>query len=219
MAAEPQPIVRPEYGPSLPQLLRARFGVSPRIVTAVAIVLAVAAVVAALAMRGGDIHLIHRDAPVFNLRYAKVLHRMPPEPGVLLGLEGRRGDLFLQSMTIRPLHLPAYRGAVSGLLPLYSEHHIRALTKRFDNFEPLEEGKARINEAPGYQVGFQAKLDGRTVFGREVLVVPDQPGARDGVAITVLQTHAAGAHVVKDVGTVGAIKKPFRSFRFGTEAK
>ena len=212
-------VVKPEFGPSLPRLLHARLGLSPRLVTALAVALVVAAVGVAFAMRPHDVHLIHRDAPVFNLRYAKVLHRMPPEPGVVLGLEGRRGDLFLQSLTIRPLRLPAYRGAVSGLLPLYSEHHIRALTKRFDGFTPLEEGKARINDAPGYQVGFQAKLGGRTVYGREVLVVPDEPGARDGVAITVLQTHAAGAHAVKDVGTVGAIKKPFRSFRFGTEAK
>jgi hypothetical protein len=217
--AAPETIVKPAYGPSLPQLLRARFGLSTRVATGVAIAVVVLVVAAALALRGGDVHLVHRDAPVFNLRYAKVLHRMPPEPGVVLGLEGRRGDLFLQSLTIRRLHLPRYPGAVSGFLPLYSEHHIRALTRRFDGFTPLEEGKARINEAPGYQVGFRAQLDGRTVYGREVLLVPDEPGARDGVAITVLQTHAAGAHAVKDVGTVGAIKKPFRSFRFGTEAK
>ena len=212
-------VVKAEFGPSLPQLLRARFGLSPRLVTVVAVALVVAVVAVAFALRTRDVHLIHHGTPVFNLRYAKVLHHMPPEPGVLLGLEGRRGHLFLQALTIRPLHLPAYQGAVSGLLPIYSEHHIRALTKRFDHFTPLEEGKARINEAPGYQVGFQAELDGRTVYGREVVLVPDQPGARDGVAITVLQTHAAGAHAVKDVGTVGAIKKPFRSFRFGTEAK
>ena len=76
---------------------------------------------------------------------------------------------------------------------------------------------AGIRDAPGYQVGFRAKLDGRTIFGREALIVPDQPGARDGLVITVIQTHAAGVHSVDDVGSVGAIKKPFRSIAFGTE--
>ena len=38
-----------------------------------------------------------------------------------------------------------------------------------------------------------------------------------GLVITVIQTHAAGVHSVDDVGSVGAIKKPFRSIAFGTE--
>jgi hypothetical protein len=219
VSARPESAVRPEFGPSLPQLLHARLGVPARVTTALGVVVAVAAIVAALILRGGDVRVVHRSPPVFNLRYAGVLHRSPPKPGILLQLIGRRGKLFLQSLTIRPLHLPAYRGAVSGMLPVFAEPHVRAVSRRFGAFVELDEGKARINDAPGYQVGFRARLDGRTIYGREVLLVPDEPGARDGVVITVIQTHAAGAHSVDDVGTVSAIKKPFRSFRFGTEAK
>src|SRR4051794_14744150 len=211
--------VRPEYGPSLAQLLEARLGVPVRVASTVALALVVVAVAVALVLRGGEVAYLHSDQPVFNLRYSGgALHRSPPKPGILFQLIGRRGDLFLQSLTVRPLHLPPYRGAVSGLLPVFAEPHVRAVSRRFAGFVALDEGKARINDAPGYQVGFRARLDGRTVFGREVLLVPDEPGARDGVVITVLQTHAAGAHSVEDVGTVSAIKKPFRSFRFGTEA-
>ena len=217
-SARPDSAVRPEFGPSLPQLLRARLGVPPLVSRAIAAALVLAAVVVALLLRGNDVPLVHRSPPVFNLRYASVLHRSPPSPGVLLDLEGRRGDLFVQSLTIRPLHLPAYRGSVSGMLPVYAEPHVRAVSRRYDGFVALEEGKARINDAPGYQVGFRARLGRRTIYGREILLVPDQPGAREGVVITVVQTHAAGAHSVDDVGAVGAIKKPLRSFRFGTEA-
>jgi hypothetical protein len=209
--------VRPEYGPSLPEWLRARFGVPPLVPAAVALALVLGAALVALLLRGDDVRLVHRSAPAFNLRYAKVLHRSPPKPGVLLELEGRRGDLFLQSLTIRPLHLPAYRGAVSGLLPVYAEPHVRAVSRRYDGFVALGEGKARINDAPGYQVGFRARLGRRTIYGREILLVPDEPGAREGVVITLVQTHASGAHSVDDVGAVGALKKPFRSFRFGVE--
>src|SRR3954471_22345242 len=210
MPVAPESAVRPEYGPSLPQLLQSRFGLPVRAASAVAVTIVVVVVAAALFLRGGDVAYLHSGDPVFNLRYsADALHRSPPKPGILFQLIGRRGDLFLQSMTVRPLHLPPYRGAVSGLLPVFAEPHVRAVSRRFSDFLELDEGKARIRDAPGYQVGFRARLDGRTVFGREVLLVPDQPGAREGLVITVIQTHAAGVHVVDDVGTVGAIKKPF----------
>src|SRR3954471_24557056 len=211
-------VVRPEYGPSLPQVLQARLGVPTRGAGAVVVALGVVAGAVALVARGGDVAYLHSGKPVFNLRYSgSALHRSPPKPGILMQLVGRRGKLFLQSLTVRPLHLPPYRGAVSGLLPVFAEPHVRAVSRRFEGFVELDEGKARIRDAPGYQVGFRARLDGRTVFGREVLLVPNQPGVRDGLVITVLQTHAAGAHAVDDVGTVGAIKKPFRSIAFGTE--
>jgi hypothetical protein len=217
MSVAPDSAVRPEYGPSLAQLLQSRLGVPTRVATVVAVVLVVAAVAGALVLRGGDVAYLHSGTPVFNLRYSGgAMHRSPPKPGILFQLLGRRGDLFLQSLTVRPLHLPPYRGAVSGLLPVFAEPHVQAVSRRFSDFFPLDEGKARVGDAPGYQVGFRAKLDGRTVYGREVLIVPNEPGARDGVVITILQTNASGAHSVDDVGTVGAIKKPYRSFRFGT---
>jgi hypothetical protein len=203
----------------LPQLLRSRLGIPTRVTGAVALVLALAAIAFVLSGRGGEVHVVHRTPPpVFNLRYASVLHRSPARPGVLLELVGRRGNLFLQSMTVRPLHLPAYRGAVSGQLPIIAVQHARAIRRQYAGFTVLDEGKARINDAPGYQIGFRARRGERTIYGREILLLPDQPAARDGVTMTLVQTHAAGAHAVGDVGTVGAIKKPFRSFRFGTEA-
>ena len=220
MSARREPVLRPEFGPSLPELLRARLGVPPRVTAGLAALVLLATIALLLLSRGNEVHLVHRDPePVFNLRYAKVLHKLPERPGVLLALEGKRGDLFLQSMVVRPLRLPAYRGAVSGLLPIYATRRMRAVARTYHGFLALDEGKARVNDAPGYQVGFRAKLGERTVYGREIVVVPNEPGARDGITITLLQTNAAGAHSVEDVGAVGALKKPFRSLRFGTEAK
>jgi hypothetical protein len=219
LSARPEPALRPEFGPSLPQLLRARLGVPERISAAVALAAVVVAAVVVIASRGGDVHYIHRSDPVFNLRYAPVLHRVPARGGVLFELDGRRGSLFLQSLVIRPLRLPAYRGSVSGMLPVYAARRMELVRRRYTDLAVLDEGKARVGGAPGYQIGFRARLGGRTVFGRQVLVVPDEPGARDGVMMTVVQTHAAGAHSLDDVGNVGAIKKAFRSFRFGTEGK
>jgi hypothetical protein len=218
VSAGPEPLLRPEFGPSLPQLLRARLGIPVRVTIAVALVIAAGAIAVVLTGRGGELHLIHRTPPpAFNLRYANVLQPSPPRRGVLLELVGRRGNLFLQSMTVRPLHLPAYRGAVSGQLPILAVQHARVVRRAYQDFIVLDEGKARIYDAPGYQIGFRARRGSRTIYGREILLLPNRPAARDGVAITLLQTNAAGAHSVQDVGAVGALRKPFRSFAFGTE--
>jgi hypothetical protein len=218
MAADP--LVRPEYGPSLPAWLEARFRVPRRATFAVVVALLVlAAVVVVLATRGGDTRYVNHAEPVFNLRYAPdALRHDPPPPGWSLVLDAHRGGKFVQSLAVRRLTLPAHAGGVSSFLPVYADAYERALGRTLTGFKTVDEGKARINDAPGYQITYTAERDGRTVFGRDVLLVPeDVPGAREGAVMRLLQTHAAGVHDARLVGTVGAIKKPYRSFRFGTE--
>ena len=217
MAADP--LVRPEYGPSLSAWLEARFRVPRRATIAVAVALLVVAGVAVLlATRSGDTRYVNKD-PVFNLRYAAdALKREPPPPGWLLVLDSHRGGKFVQSLAIRRLTLPPHRGGVSAFLPVYVDAYERALGRTLTNFKAVDEGKARINTAPGYQVTYSAERDGRTVFGRDVIFVEqDTPGQRQAMVMRLLQTHAAGVHDARFVGTVGAIKKPYRSFRFGTK--
>jgi hypothetical protein len=218
MAADP--LVRPEYGPSLPAWLQARFGVRRRTTGALAIVvLAIGGVIVALKAGSGDTSYLHSSAPVFNLRYATgALQRATPPPGWLLLLQSKRGATFVQSFAVRTFTLPPHHGIVSGFLPVYADTYERGLARRFTGFTPVDEGKARVNGAPGYQVTYTARLPGgRALFGRDVIVVQnDTPGQRAALVLRVLQTHAAGANTGEDVGNVGAAKKPFRSFRFGT---
>lgn len=218
--AESTSPVEPEYRPALPDLIGRR---PARIVVGVALVLA--ALLAAVGSyfvfvrKADDVNVVHRSAPVFNFRHSKVLRSVAPDPGGILRLESRRGSLFLQSYAVSALHLPRYRGAVSGLLPAFASRYRTALERRFDGFVALGEGRTRINAIPGYTLTFRARLGQRTLWGRDVLLVPDVPGAREGVVLRLLQTPAAGATTVDAVGAVGALKKPLRSFRFGTEAK
>jgi len=219
-SVSPSP-VKPEFGATLPELLGDRVR-RPRLAAgAVLAVLALAVLAGWLAFGGDDdIRVVHRrPAPVFNLRHAPALRQVEPRAGELLRLEGRRGDLFVQSFVVRPLRLPAYLGGASGFLPVYAARYMPRVQRRYTAFTSLDEGKARINEAPGYAIGFRARLGERTLWGREILLLPDEPGAREGVALEVLQTPSAGANRSADVGAVGAVKKPLRSFRFGTEAK
>jgi hypothetical protein len=194
----------------------------PRRTTAVAmaaLVVAAAVLAIALTASSSDTRYVNDGVPVFNLRYSESALRHPaPPPGWSLVLEAQRGGKFVQSFAVRRLTLPAHRGGISGFLPVYADAYERALARRLPAFTPVDEGKARINGAPGYQVTYTTRRDGRTVFGRDVMLVPeDVPGAREGAVLRLLQTHAAGVHDARFVGTAGAIKKPYRSFRFGTD--
>src|ERR671924_398689 len=111
-----------DFGPSLPALLRRRFGVRERVTTAVALALVV--VIAAALAIGSYLsrpeQIVYRAGPTFNLQYsADTLRRVAPNGSELVRLEGRHGTLFA-SITVDRLHLPPYPGNVtSGLLPVY----------------------------------------------------------------------------------------------------
>lgn len=216
--------LRPGFGPTLPDLLGPRWRTLGRggraFATAGALlVLALAGVAVSAALRG-DNEFVRRQAPTFNLRYADGLERVPAGPGEYLRLESRRGELFLASFAVRRLRLPAYRGDPGAKLPIYAETHIAALEREVEGFQRTcdgcGEGKARINDVPGYTVNFRAKLGERTLYGRDVLLVPEEDGARDGVILSMRATPAAQVAGPDTVGSGGVLKLPLRSFRFGT---
>ena len=55
------------------------------------------------------------------------------------------------------------------------------------------DGRVNINKQPGYQIVFQARIGGRTTYGKRVLLVaaPDPP-PRAGLDITMLSRALAG---------------------------
>jgi hypothetical protein len=217
--------LRPGFGPTLLELLAPRWrrlGARARmsVVAAGAVAVVLAAVALSLAIEG-DNEYVHREFPTFNLRWADELERVSPRPGEYLRLEQRRGPLFLQSFAVAPLRLPPYRGDPAGELPIYAETHIAALARRLEGFQPgcdgCGEGKTRINDVPGYAISFRAKLGSRTLYGRDVLIVPEEEGVRDGVVLSMRATPAAKVAGPGAVGSGGVLKLPLRSFRFGTE--
>ena len=216
--------LRPEFGPTLGDLLAPRWrrlgAGTRRGAIAAGVALLVVAVIGVRAAVGGDHSFVHRQAPEFNLRWHDPLRRVTPHPGEYLRLESRRGTLFLQSFAVRRLELPAYRGNPDGEFPIYAESHIAGLAGRLDGFQRAcdgcGEGKARINDVSGYSINFQAKIGKRTLYGRDVLLVPDEKGARIGVVLEMRATPAARVAGPETVGSGGVLKLPLRSFRFGT---
>jgi hypothetical protein len=230
-------LVLEEHRPTLADLLRPRLARLPRWVRRLlgAVVALLVLFVLWRLLAGGDAgetHYVHRGALEFNFRYPDAMHRVKPAGQELVRVQRTRDGLFLDSYAVEPLALPPFRGNVSGLLPAYADREIAALRKRFPSqFELVREGKARVNQVPGYDVQFQSRLGKRRLFGRLVLLPQPAPGedltnptgelnndrSRSGVRILMLSTPAAGTVRTRDVGARGLLKTPFRSFRFGTE--
>ncbi|MBJ7519234.1 MAG: hypothetical protein JHC84_06025 [Solirubrobacteraceae bacterium] len=218
-------VVKPEYRPTLPTLLRPlrpwqRWG----IVALLVLPLVVGAWVATGGAREAETQVVIREPIAFNLAYGPRLTRVDDQ-STALRLEQRRGDLFIQSFAVKPLTLPPYEGTPAGALPLTATEYERELERTYDDFTLVREGRTRINQNPGYEIIFRAKLEDRTLYGRHILLVPavDEDenlvldAQREGVIIEMAATPVSGTPNAESTGNVGALKKPLRTFRFGTE--
>ncbi|CAA9532276.1 MAG: hypothetical protein AVDCRST_MAG67-4389 [uncultured Solirubrobacteraceae bacterium] len=210
------PVIKAEYGPTLPQLLAPRPPAVRAGAAALAGAILLAAALIALTSRADATEVLVRAPVTFNLIHGKQWDPVQRR-GALVALRNTgKGGLFLDAYTIRELRLPSYRGVVSGTLPVYADSYVRRIRGRYKAFEQLGEGRARINNAIGYEVTFRARLGTRRLYGRHYLLVEEEPdGVRRGVVLELESTPAAGTPSAVDIGNHGALKTPLRSFRFG----
>jgi hypothetical protein len=212
--AEPRPgLVLPEYGPSAPELVRRRFKPRTRRLLYAALALFVAALALLLLGRGdGLTELEHTAAPQFTLLYPpSQVHKVKAGPGEILRFRSGRGRLRMV-VAMRRLTLPPYQGSVGGLLPVLADRQAAALARELPGFRLLADGKARVNDAPGYQLRYRG---GRTQ-GTDVFVVPED-GDREGLLLRLRQTNPPSGLGQPQKDLVKATKKAFRSFRFGLD--
>jgi hypothetical protein len=206
---------------TLPAILERRRGIPQRhTLTAAAIVVALG-VAAFLLLRDplqGKAQRVHASAPVFNTLYnADLVHPVKPQGDEYQRYEAHHGKLDI-AVTVRPLLLPPYKGDVAGLLPVFTERRIVDLARRYPGFKVLDEGKARVNKAPGYQVGFSYGSRARPGTGRDVFVIPfEKPGVRRGVIISLRQERGPHRPGAAGKALVTAMKSTFRSFKFGSD--
>lgn len=210
-------MIKAEYGPTLPQLLASR-SIGVRVGAA-----AIAALIAGLALyivvstRPSENAVLVREPITFNLVHGDEWTAEPAR-GALVSLRHERRGLFLDSYVVRELRLPPYEGAAGGMLPVFANRHVRGLGARYPDFEYVSEGRARINNAIGYEVTFRARMGERRLYGRHYLLVEEEPeGRRHGVVIELVSTPAAGTPAATEIGNHGALKTPLRSFRFGED--
>ncbi len=214
-----QSAVKPEFGPPLPALLRPWLAGLPSAVRAVLALVALVFLGAALWVVVDDPpqpEYVQREPIVFNFRCSPRLAKIAPTPPELVRVEERRAGLFIQSFSVETLRLPPYT-SIDGSLPRFLIPFIERERRRYRDFVLPEESPARVNEIPGYEFTFHARVGKRLLLGRVVVLPSLAPGARDGVVLRMLATPAAGLSKPDEVGIVGLTKRPFRTFRFGTE--
>jgi hypothetical protein len=216
-------LVLDRYRPTLADLVRGRSGRRARwglglLLGAVAVVAVALAALWAFSPSNRGTEYVQREAPAFNFAYTEDMKVVRPQGDEYVRVERRRDDgLFLDSFAVLPLRLPAYRGDVGGYLPAYADRELAALRRRYDELELVQEGKTRVVETPGYSLVWRARDGERRLYGRTVLLPEPVPGTRGGVRLEMVATPAAGAATASDAGARGATKRPYRTFRFGTE--
>jgi hypothetical protein len=214
-------VVREEFGPTLPELLGPRLGVPVRrvwigLLAALAVVGAVLLWIFAVRPPPGQTGVAVRKPITFNLVYTDAMHRVAPHAGELLRVQTRSGPP--QSMAVRPLHIGPYRGDVTAALTFMSSRLIDQMRATYPGFVWRGDGRVNINKQPGYQIVFQARIDGRTTYGRRVLLVaaPDPP-PHEGLDVTLLAARSASVPNSDAVAVNGPLKTPYRSLRFGSD--
>jgi hypothetical protein len=208
--------VRPEFRPTLPELLAGRttawrYGLIGFYVVVLAIVLWL------LLLRGdpSSTHVVKSGAVPFNLTYDSAMREVTPHGNERLRLTGTRHRL----VTVSPLALPVYQGRPDGFLPAYSERISEQMARQFDGYQRRRDGRPSVNRIPGYEIVFQYRRDGHTAYGRRILLLNSYAdGARAGVDLLLLEDRSKVVPSVDAIGTTGSLKTLLRSFAFGTAA-
>lgn len=216
--------MRPEYGPSLPEIAAPRLRVLPRAVqrllTVIAALLLLAIVAVAVKSSGSGLNDVFVRKPIaFTLGYKGALHKATPQGDEVLRLEGPKGPGITSTFTARPLVLGTYSGDVTADMLSIASTRLAELQKADPNLVYRGEGKARINFIPAYQLAFQTRLNNRVVFGKLFFlapVTPSTPRPHDGIELKLISGLSGAVPSVAAVGTNGVLKSPLRSFRFGT---
>ena len=212
--------MKSEYGPTLGRLLESRWHAASRIARAAVVAVGVGLVVAmaALALTLENASYSHGGAVPFSFSY-RGLYRVAPDPGGYVKVqESDSGGALRHSFAVEPLRLPPYSGELLSELPLFASGYIRDLARRYKHFVLHGEGKTRINvHLTGYQVLYTADVEGREVYGRDVLLVPTRNGAREGVDVVMLAATTASPRIdsPQELAGKGVLLRPLKTFAFG----
>ncbi len=214
--------LKSEYRPTLGELLAPRWrraSAGARLLwVAVAALLMAAIAGAALTLASPTVS--HGGPVPFSFSYGG-LHRTGPAPGgyarVQHVVDGRLEDSF----AVGPLLLPPYHGAIGAALAMYASGYTQRLAAARvagqSGFVLRGQGSTQIDAVSSYatyNVFYTTTVRGREMYGRNVLLLPDRPGARRGVEIAMLTT-VAGNHQVTsplDVGVKGVLEEPLGTF-------
>jgi hypothetical protein len=207
--------LKPEYGPTLGELLAPRWHAASRLGQAVVVAVSIGlfALAVGVAFTLENAHYSHGGPAPFSFSY-RGLYRTAPASGEYVRVQRVTHGHLEDSFAVGPLQLPRYTVSLSAELPLYAASYIAGLGHRYAGFVLRGEGKTRVNTVPAYTVAYTARIAGRTVYGRDILLLPERPGARTGVHIVMLSSPSPQVTSPLLVGTAGVLERPLETFTF-----
>jgi hypothetical protein len=214
--------LKSEYGPTLGELLAPRWRRASLAVRAlwVAVVVLLVAAIAGAALTLASPTVSHGGPVPFSFGYGG-LHRAQPAPGWYARVQRVQDGRLQDSFAVGPLALPPYRGELGAALALYAAQYVPRLaaahTLGRTGFVLRGQGSTQIDAVSSYatyNVFYTTRIAGREMYGRNVLLLPDRPGARRGVQIEMLTPVAGDRQVTSplDVGVKGALEEPLGTF-------
>jgi hypothetical protein len=212
--------MKPEYGPTLGRLLAPRWHAASRLLRGAVIFAGVGLLVAiaAAALTLENATYSHGGRVPFSFSY-RGLYRVAADRGGYVKVERRHADGTIRdSLAVGPMRLPPYSGELSGELPLYAAGYIRALSRRYPGFALRGEGKTKVNNLiSAYDVFYSAVVDGRKLYGRDIMLLPERPHAREGVVMVLLSTPTKRSELSSplEVAISGILLRPLKSFTIG----
>ncbi len=212
--------VKSAYGPTLPDLARARFGTERKGIRAAAGLTAVCVAVVALVLvlRGGPDTINASAGGVrVSFKYAGLRRERAPTADALL-LARHEGSRLVAEIAVAPLRLPASATQATGIEPLVAANYMRSLAARTPGVVLQDTGPTIVNGLAGYNFTYTQTIGGEDYFGRVIFLTP--AGRRAGVIVSLLAqpvlsgiiggtaSNLAGALYEPGQGGVGVLFQP-----------
>ena len=211
-------LVKPEFGPSLPELAGPRLRALPRWVlwaaVAVSVLLVVLAVVGWLLVRTPT-RTIEVKSPVeFSVTYpSDDLRRLPAQGTEVVRLVSAPGAANPVRLDISRVELPA--GQREGAFPIVSSRLIEQMRRSDPSFILRGEQPVNYSGQAGYQIYYQTSRGGKTWYGRRILLFSDDLKNNVGVDVNAqaLRTTTGGPTTVWEVAQADPLMRTVRSVK------
>jgi hypothetical protein len=210
--------VRPEFGPTLPELLAPRLRRLPRMarLALAALLLLLVLGLATVLLRGrsssGLRGIVVREPIAVNFVYRAPFHKRAPGPGELAKVSAANG----QSFAVRELRVAPYKGDAAGMLPVLASQLETKMERELPGFQWRSDGRTNVNRNQGYEILFQYRPNGKLTYGRRILLLPTVT-ATQGVDLLLTSPRMNSVIRYDAIGRNGGLKTLLRSFRFGTQ--
>ena len=209
-------IVRPEFGPTLPEILGPKWRALARVWKA-AVVVAGCLLLALLAFLifkpGNSLRSVQVAAPIaVNLTYdSQALTQRVTTGSQLVSLATPPSAAESATFAVSPITIAPYRGSIEGQLPLTAFTLTEQMKRADPSFGLRAEGPVLIHDRLGYQILYQFSRAGKTNYGRRLLLFPGTIGARSGYDMQMTESRSLRTPSSESVAKSGPLREPYRS--------